>query len=244
MISIRTEAEFPRIEKPAARNYAWMDHQNELCMKLKRTAILTVSCSLLLTACSSSEPGVSRTPVNLDANKPGVQDGIFVHEALASSSREVEMSRLAVEKAENLDLRLLAQRMYDDHTRSRRELSMLAKQVGIPLPEPASESEDVAALKELSDAAFDRAYINHVLENERADLKKFEAAARNARNADVRSFAAKTAPAMIEHLRIAENVGKLAQFGIEIKEPAGAERPPFYGGDPQRQHQFNQKEAR
>lgn len=207
-------------------------------------------CLLVLTlvpviGCQMTRTGPPRTTaIGLDADDPGIQDRIFVEEALAGGRLEIAMARIGVERAHNLDLRLLAQRLYDDHSQANRDLEIIAAQEGIPLGVSSLDVPPVAHLSGLSGSQFDAAYLQHMLEAHRSDVTKFEAASRNARSRAVRGFAARTLPALREHLRIAQNIRRLAGLGREVNEAAGAEAlspdvSPFYQGDIERRHQFD-----
>lgn len=215
-------------------------------LKLNQTPFLLILLSPLLplTACHTyhADP-TSPAAIGLDADLPGIQDRIFVQDALAGGAKEIEMGLLGVQRADNLDLQLLAQRIFDDHTQANRDLGLIASQEQVPLPSQAPDYS-VKHLGGLSGSAFDRVYLQHMQEGHRADIKKFEAAARNARSRNIRDFAARTLPILREHLRIAQNISRNAGIGSIVNEAAGAEpRPletsPFYQGDSERPHQFN-----
>ena len=180
-------------------------------------------------------------PVGLDSEQPGVHDALFVNDALIAGSRQIEIARLGIENSHNPDLTLLAQEIYDDNVRANQELRIIAERENIPVPSIATETVGIAIPQ---GPDFDALFIQQLFAAHEGDIKTFQAAARNAQNTEVRDFAARVLPALQEHYRIAQNITKTAGLNAQINEPAGAERPveqedPFYKGDPDIRHQFN-----
>src|SRR6185295_10843016 len=64
-------------------------------------------------------------------------DRKFITEVAHGGMMEVQLSRTAVDKATNPDVKQFAQRMIDDHSKANAELSQLASQKGITLPATA-----------------------------------------------------------------------------------------------------------
>ncbi len=63
-------------------------------------------------------------------------------------------------------------------------------------------------LSTLSGAAFDKAYMSHMVEDHEKDVKEFDKASTSAEDSDLRSWAAKTLPTLQEHLRIAKEIAR------------------------------------
>ncbi len=213
-------------------------------MKIRGAFACIIAAVLLVCAgCQTYQydnSNASVTAVGLNPDTPGIQDVMFVREAFALSAREMELSRLSLARAQSLDLKLLAQRILDDNARADQDLRMIVRQQEVP--SRVSIIETLEPYRNLVGANFDRAYVQHLVKVQREDIPKFRAAARTARNSDVRDFASRNLPVLEEHLRIAENIGRIAGLSADINEPAGAERPhrdPYYEGDPQLRHQFN-----
>lgn len=136
-------------------------------------------------------------------------DRNFFMQAAMSGMKEVELSRLAATRATSDDLRAFAQRMVDEHTAKNAELMQLATAKGVTLP-AAPDAKLQAMLTRmgaLSGAQFDRAYLKEAgVKEHRNAAKLFERASTRATDADVRSFAASTLPAIRMHLSMAEGM--------------------------------------
>jgi putative membrane protein len=55
-----------------------------------------------------------------------------------------------------------------------------------------------------SGTEFDRAYMKHMLDDHQKDVSDFEKAAKSAKDADVKTFAARTLPTLQAHLQLAQ----------------------------------------
>jgi putative membrane protein len=134
-------------------------------------------------------------------------DKNFVMKAAKGGLAEVELGRLAAEKATNPDVKQFGQRMVDDHSKANDELKSLAEQKGITLPTELDAKDKATRdrLAKLSGEAFDRAYMTDMVKDHKMDVSEFRKESRSARDADVKAFAGKTLPTLEEHLKMAED---------------------------------------
>jgi putative membrane protein len=136
-------------------------------------------------------------------------DRKFMMDAAAGGMAEVEMARLALEKASSADVKRYAQQMIDDHTRANEELMQVASQKGVQLP-TGPDTKHMALMgrmRNLSGAEFDRMYIKEAGINDHAKMEKlFMKESRSGKDADARGFATKTLPAVQMHLRMAREM--------------------------------------
>ena len=133
----------------------------------------------------------------------GSEDIEFVLDAAKGGMAEVELGRLAAERAKNDEVRKFAQRMVDDHTKAGDELQAIAASKGITLP-TEMEAKDKALmnrLQKLNGAAFDRAYMQAMVSDHVKDVNEFRKEANKGRDSKVKSFASSTLPTLEEHLQ-------------------------------------------
>lgn len=136
-------------------------------------------------------------------------DRKFMMEAAAGGMAEVEMGRLALEKASSEDVKKYAQQMIDDHTKANEELMQLASAKGVQLPSgpDARHMALMEKMRGMSGADFDRMYIKEAGVKDHSKMEKlFMKESTGGRDADARSFAAKTLPAVQMHLRMARDM--------------------------------------
>lgn len=129
-------------------------------------------------------------------------DRTFVDHAAQGGMAEVALGKLAVVRAGNAQVKSFGQRMIDDHGKANEELKALLQSKGVQLPAESDRSHDRDAnrLGKLEGADFDREYMKHMVSDHEKDVKDFEKASRDARDADVKAWAAKTLPTLQQHL--------------------------------------------
>lgn len=126
---------------------------------------------------------------------------LFAAAAAVGGMAEVGTSRLALERAGSDEIKMFAKQMIEDHTRANRELMALATQKNISLPRglDIKDQADVAMLSNLSGADFDKAYATQQLAAHICSVNQFKGEAERGRDPELRSWAAKTLPALMEH---------------------------------------------
>jgi putative membrane protein len=137
-------------------------------------------------------------------------DQKFLMEAAKGGTAEVELGKIATEKGSSPEVKSFGQRMVDDHSRAGEELKTLAKNKDITLPADIDAKDKALRdrLLKLSGDAFDRAYMAAMLDDHRKDVTAFRIEARSGKDPDVKAWAAKTLPALTEHLRLAQSANK------------------------------------
>ncbi len=135
-------------------------------------------------------------------------DNKFVKDAAEGGMMEVELGRIAASKGANPDVKTFGQRMVDDHSKANDQLKQVASSKGITLPAslPASKQKEIDKYNKLSGAAFDSAYIKHMVEDHKKDVAEFKKESKNGKDTDVKSFATNTLPTLEDHLKMAEDV--------------------------------------
>lgn len=134
-------------------------------------------------------------------------DETFVKKAAMGGMAEVDLGKLAADKATSDDVKKFGQRMADDHSKANDELKTLAQNKQITLPtEPDPHAKALHdKLAKLSGAAFDRAYMQAMVADHKKDVNEFRMEAKSGKDADVKGWAAKTLPTLEEHLRLAQS---------------------------------------
>jgi putative membrane protein len=140
-------------------------------------------------------------------------DRKFLQEAAAGGLAEVEMGQLASQKAQSPEVKQFGERMVQDHGKANDQLKQLASSKGVDVPAQADKSSQrkMEKLQKLSGAQFDKAYMDDMVKDHKKDVKEFQKEAKSAKDADVKSFAAQTAPTLQEHLQMAEAAQKTAK---------------------------------
>ena len=134
-------------------------------------------------------------------------DQPFVTKLAGVGMAEVELGTLAKDKASSREVKAFAQRMIDEHTKAGNELKAVADRKHLTWP--AALPADAIALKDrlskLSGAAFDRAYIDAMVDGHRAALTDVRAEAQSGADPDVKAWAAKASSTVQAHLTHAQD---------------------------------------
>ncbi len=134
----------------------------------------------------------------------------FVKDALLGGMTEVELGKVALEKASGDTVKQFAQKMIDDHSKANEDLKQLASKENINVPDSLDSKHQsrVEKLSKLSGADFDRAYMKDQVKDHQQDVQEFQQEAQRGSDPDVKSFASKTLPVLEEHLSMAKDLDK------------------------------------
>jgi putative membrane protein len=134
------------------------------------------------------------------------EDKEFVTMAGIGGLAEVQMGNLAVQNASSAEVKAFAQRMLADHSKANAELAQLATTKGLALAteltgDPKNALDHLATL---TGAAFDKAYMQHMVEDHEKVVAAFDKASTSATDAELKAWAGRTLPALKEHLELAK----------------------------------------
>lgn len=133
-------------------------------------------------------------------------DKAFMMKAAQGGLAEVQLGQLAVDKAQDADVKAFGQRMVDDHGKANDQLKSIAQQKGVTLPTDLDAKDKAAKdrLSKLSGAQFDRAYMRDMVSDHKKDVAEFKKEANAGKDNDVKNFASQTVPTLESHLQDAE----------------------------------------
>lgn len=128
----------------------------------------------------------------------------FTRLAAQSDMLEIQSSQLAVERAQDAEVKSFAQMMVDAHTRTTRDLRTAVEASGQAITLPTTADEDVADelndLREKQGADFDKEYIDLQVDTHQKALNLMQRYAADGDTPGLQAFAAATAPAIQQHL--------------------------------------------
>ena len=137
---------------------------------------------------SSSQPTTTpKTSAAGQAGKLTPADSRFVHEAATGGMAEVELGKLAADKASSPDVKQFGQRMVDDHSKANDELKQLASQMWVTLPTDVQpkDKQPLNRLRSLSGASFGRAQMPAMVKDHQHDVAEFRSESQKAPDADM-----------------------------------------------------------
>lgn len=136
------------------------------------------------------------------------KDREFIEKAAAGGMMEVEVGKMAEQKAQNPDVKSYGSMLNTDHTAANQELMALAQKKGVNLPTALPKKEQKTVDKLSKSKHFDKDFTKDAVSDHKHDIKDFEKASKDAKDPDVKAFAAKTLPTLQKHLQQAEALEK------------------------------------
>jgi putative membrane protein len=179
-------------------------------MQTRRTAIAALTAlGVCLSLGPTSAFQATPTPPNQKSQATlSTADRNFIIGAARGGMAEVKLGQLAADRAASDAVKQFGQRMVQDHGKANDELTQLAQQKGVTLPQDmgTKNQQVMDRLSKLSGAAFDRAYMADMVKDHQKDIAAFQREATRGQDPDVRAWAAKTLPTLQEHYRMAREI--------------------------------------
>ncbi len=152
----------------------------------------------------------SKSEKSSGATGVSAMDKKFVSDAAQGGLAEVDLGNLAKQNGSNDAVKQFGDRMVTDHSKANDELKSLAQQKGWTLPtEPkAADKSKKDRLGKMSGADFDKAYMRDMVADHEKDVKEFKKCAASCKDSDLKAWAAKTAPTLEDHLKMARDDAK------------------------------------
>ena len=144
----------------------------------------------------------------------GVTDPQIASIVVTANQVDIDAGKLAKSMASSADVKKFADQMITDHTGvNKSAVDLVTKLKVTPEDNPTSQSlkkggdDNVANLKTLKGAAFDKAYIDHEVAYHQAVLEAVDKTLiPSATNAELKALLVKVRPAFVAHLEHAKHV--------------------------------------
>ena len=169
-------------------------------------------------------PGVSGT---LHAQGQDA-DQAFITKVAASNLLEVRLGQAAQKQAENAAVKQFAQRMVIDHTSMQKQWMAAAKKNDLEFKADLTpeQLQQAYRLRDLRGNAFDRAYMDAMVQNHRDNVSSFQTERNAGHSADVRQLIESSLPALQEHLTTSQQVARQVGSGIATSGGTPADTTP------------------
>ncbi len=125
-----------------------------------------------------------------------VDDKKFVKDAALGGMTEVELGKLAAQKASSDAVKQFGQKLVDDHTKANDELKQVASNDKFPIPDSldSKHQSKIDKLSKLSGPNFDKAFLKDQVKDHEKDVSEFQSEAQAGSDPNVKQFASKTLP--------------------------------------------------
>lgn len=165
-----------------------------------------VSCDNKAKTEDSKEVAEDQNEAKIEGTK-NENDAEFLVDVAEINQEEINLGKLAQEKGSMTDVKELGKMMEMAHTKAMTDLSALAMQKSISLPETKTEDVNEAYKKmteKKSGKEFDKEYCDMMVDGHKKAIEKFEKASTNSVDSDIKMMATNMLPDLRKHLEMAE----------------------------------------
>ena len=134
-------------------------------------------------------------PVQKDASD-------FAVAAANGGMMEVELGKVAEDKAMSKRVKDFGAMMVTDHSAADDQLKTIASTLNITLPDSVSDDtrKEIDKLKMKKGKDFDKAYVDMMLDDHKKDIAEFQKCASDCSDSTIKAFASNTLPTLEKHL--------------------------------------------
>jgi putative membrane protein len=148
------------------------------------------------------------------ASAQQVNDAQIASIVVTANQVDIDAGKLAAAQAANADVKAFGQQMVEAHTGVNKSATELVTKLKVtPQDNPTSQQlkkggdDNVAKLKGLKGAAFDKAYVDHEVTYHQAVLDAVDKTLiPNAKNEELKALLVKVRPAFVAHLEHAKHL--------------------------------------
>jgi putative membrane protein len=139
-----------------------------------------------------------------------MQDKMFLRKAAEGGIAEVELGKLAVQKASSPDVKAFGQQMVDDHTALNNEIATVADTIGVLLPKHMNKADQAEydKLNALSGSDFDTEYLTFMVKDHHADLRAFRMEAASTADPTLRDAVDKGSKVIHDHMVMVDKLAR------------------------------------
>jgi putative membrane protein len=160
----------------------------------------------------NTRTGADNNSVDSNRNAQGTVDDkthSFMKDAAEAGMAEVEIAKLAKDRAMNPRVKNFAEMMIKDHSAANNDLMTVARDKSVTLPSTLGKHQDhLEDLSKKNGAEFDKAYMKAMVNGHEDVVKDFEKCAQNGTDPDVKTFASQKLPTLRMHLDSARAINK------------------------------------
>jgi putative membrane protein len=126
----------------------------------------------------------------------------FTADAATGGMMEVELGKLAEQKATSQAVKDFGKMMVEDHSKINDTLKSIASKKNIDLPAAITDDQrkDVDKLSKKSGSDFDKAYVDMMVDDHQKDIDAFKKAEGDVTDNDIKNFITNSLPVLQKHL--------------------------------------------
>jgi putative membrane protein len=182
---------------------------------MKRIIFISVLAGVyLMTSCENKNDSVRNAE---NTNEQKMKDSVitmdkddekFMVKAANGGMMEVQLGKWAHGHGMSKEVQMFGHHMMEDHQKANDQLKELAMKKKVTLPDSVDNStkDKIKNLTDKKGKDFDKDYASMMVSDHKEDIKLFEEASMNAKDADVKDWAAATLPTLRMHLDMAQKM--------------------------------------
>jgi putative membrane protein len=150
----------------------------------------------------------STAPARTEQKPAGDQQ--FVMNVAKDGLAEVELGKLASQKASNEQLKQFGQKMVDDHGKANDELKKLAsdKNITIPNEVDSKHKSTIDKLSKMTGDAFDKAFTQEMMNGHKKAVSAFKNESKSGKDPEIKAWAEKTLPTLEDHFKQIQDLNR------------------------------------
>jgi putative membrane protein len=180
-------------------------------LRLACTMAFAFTLAFVTSSCKNEPKQDDSMEVAEDMNKPQddatkEMDEKFLMDAAEINLEEIQLGQLAQQKGVSQEVKDLGKMLAESHTKALNELTSLASSKSIAVPTTPTEAvqNTFQNMSEKTGDEFDKAYCNKMVQGHKDAIDKFEKAAEESKDADIRNWASNKLPELRDHLNHAQ----------------------------------------
>jgi len=158
-------------------------------------------------ATGSNPPIGAGAPENFPSK---IDDRQFARDAAITGLSNVELDKLAAEKASSEAVRQFGKQLLEDQTKTNDQLKQVANQQNISTPDALDSKRKsvIDKVAKLSGPEFDKAFLKQQLKEQEAQVRNFSDEAQRGTDPNIKTFAAGTLRNLQQQLAATKNLNK------------------------------------
>jgi putative membrane protein len=140
----------------------------------------------------------------------GSDEKDFAKDAAAGGMMEVQLGNIAQKNSSTKAVQDFGKMMVDDHSKANDNLKDLASKKNVTLPTTVTDKQqkDIDKLSKETGTAFDKDYVNMMVDDHKKDIAEFKKAGEKMKDPDFKDFVVKTLPTLQKHLDAIQSIKK------------------------------------
>jgi putative membrane protein len=142
------------------------------------------------------------------------EDNQFAVDAALKGLAHIELGKLAIKKGSDKKIKNFGTLLIKQHTKisTRLRKTTDGKKISLPTAIDSATQQDITMLSAYSGKAFDKVFINHMINNHETDIKFFEYASKHVADKDLKKQASKTLLILHRHLYALNGIKAILKY--------------------------------